>query len=89
MGKKLLCLFLALFLLVGAGVGTWATTSGTVKKEQTETKNKLNQINQDISAIENKKDQMRAELNNLNEELVEALLTLEVLEADLEKKQER
>ncbi len=88
MNRKIMCLMIALCLLMGTGVNAWATSSGTVKKEQTETKNKLNQINKDIDAIESKKTQMRAQLSNLNEELVEVILTLEVLEADLVRKQE-
>ena len=88
MNKRILCFVLAMMLVLGCGLNTVATTSSAVQKQQTETKNKLNQINKDINAIESKKNQVRAQLSSLNDELVDTLLTLEVLEADLKKKQE-
>ena len=88
MNKRGLCLLLAVMLVFGCCLNVLAATSTEVKKQQTETKNKLNQINKDINAIESKKNQMRAQLSNLNDELVDTLLTLEVLEADLQRKQE-
>ena len=88
MNKRILCFVLAMMLVLGCGLNTVATSSSEVQKQQTETKNKLNQINKDINAIESKKNQVRAQLSSLNDELVDTLLTLEVLEADLKKKQE-
>lgn len=88
MKKRVLCLMLAAALVFGSGGDVSATSISKVQKEQTETKNKLNEINKSISAIESKKAQVRAELSNLNSELVDTMLTLEVLEADLERKQE-
>lgn len=88
MNKRVVCFVLAAVLALGSGLNTWATSSSEVQKQQTETKNKLNQINKDIDAIQSKKNQVRAQLSNLNDELVDTLLTLEVLEADLKRKQE-
>lgn len=88
MNKRILCFVLAMVLVLGCGLNVVATSSSEVQKQQTETKNKLNQINKDINAIESKKNQVRAQLSSLNDELVDTLLTLEVLEADLKKKQE-
>ena len=50
--------------------------------------NRLNEINKSITAIEKKQNEIKAELGNLNAELVDTLLTLELLEADLERKQQ-
>lgn len=88
MNKRILCFVLTMMLVLGCGLNAVATSSSEVQKQQTETKNKLNQINKDINAIESKKNQVRAQLSSLNDELVDTLLTLEVLEADLKKKQE-
>lgn len=89
MKKRVLCLVLAAMLVCSTGGNVFATSSiNKVQKEQTETKNKLNEINKSIDAIESKKAEVQAELSNLNTELVDTLLTLEVLEADLERKQE-
>lgn len=88
MKKRVLCLMLAAMVAFSSSGNVFATSISKVQKEQTETKNKLNEINKSISAIESKKAQVRAELSNLNSELVDTMLTLEVLEADLERKQE-
>lgn len=88
MNKRILCLMMALMLMAGSGFTVAATSKSEVQKQQTETKNKLNQINKDINAIESKKNQVRAQISSLNDELVDTLLTLEVLEADLKRKQE-
>lgn len=73
--------------MLGECTNTLAASVSEVQKQQSETKNKLNEINQNITAIESKKDQVRAELSDLNEDLVETMLGLELLEADLEEKQ--
>lgn len=88
MSKKILCFVLAGILVLGSGINVFATTVNQVKQQQTQTKNKLKEINQSITAIENKRKEVQSQLSNLNEELVETMLTLELLEADLEAKQE-
>lgn len=87
MNKRIVCLLLAGILLLGSGLNALATTVDEVKQEQTETQNRLNEINKSITAIESKQSEIRAQLGNLNEELVDTILTLELLEADLERKQ--
>lgn len=88
MNKRILCLVMAVVIGFGSVGQVLAASSSEVQKQQTETRNKLNQINKDIDAIESKKNQVRAQLSSLNAELVDTLLTLEVLEADLKRKQE-
>jgi DNA polymerase V len=43
---------------------------------------------QSIAAIEKKQKEVQSQLSNLNQELVDAMLTLELLDADLERKEE-
>lgn len=88
MNKRLTCLLLAGILAFSGGINTWATSISEVQQEQTETKNRLNEINKSITAIEKKQNEIKAELGNLNAELVDTLLTLELLEADLERKEQ-
>ena len=88
MNKRILSLVLAGVLVLSTGVNAFATSIDQVKQEQTQTKNKLNEINQSITVIENKRKEVQSQLSNLNEEMVETMLTLELLEADLEAKQE-
>lgn len=87
MKKRLWCLVLVVILLMGNVFPVFAVTVNDVKQQQTETKNRLNEINKSISAIENKKQQVRKEISNLNADLVDTMLELELLEADLEQKQ--
>ena len=88
MNKRMICLLLAGILAFGGSMNAWATSISEVQQEQTETKNKLNEINKSITAIEKKQNEIKAQLGNLNAELVDTLLTLELLEADLERKQQ-
>lgn len=88
MNKRILCFVLAMVLVLGCGLNAVATSSSEVQKQQTETKNKLNEVNKSITAIENKRKEVQSQLKGLNADLVETMLTLETLETDLEIKQE-
>ena len=88
MNKRILCFVLAMVLVLGCGLNAVATSSSEVQKQQTETKNKLNEVNKSITAIENKRKEVQSQLKGLNADLVETMLTLEALETDLEIKQE-
>lgn len=88
MNKRIICLLLAGVLTFASSLSVLATSVSEVQQEKKETQNRLNEINESISAIESKQNEIRAELGSLNAELVDTLLTLELLEADLERKQE-
>lgn len=88
MNKRILCVVLTMVLVLGCGLNAVATSSSEVQKQQTETKNKLNEVNKSITAIENKRKEVQSQLKGLNADLVETMLTLEALETDLEIKQE-
>ena len=88
MNKKAICFVLAAILGLGSSLSVFAASVNEVKRQQSTTQNQLKEINQSISAIESKKNAVRAELSHLNEDLVETMLGLELLEADLEAKQE-
>ncbi|MGN0334047.1 MAG: NlpC/P60 family protein [Lachnospiraceae bacterium] len=87
MRKGLLCLLLAGAAVLGSAFPAAATGVNDVKKQQTETKKQLEKINSSIETMESERKAIRNQLNHLNEELVETILTLEVLETDLENKQ--
>lgn len=75
-------------MVFGSGMNVFATSVSEVQQKQTETQNKLSEVNKSITAIENKRKEVQSQLSGLNEDLVDTMLTLEVLEADLETKQE-
>jgi len=87
MNRRLRCLILAVILIFTSGVGALAASSSEVQRQQTETRNKLNEINKSITAIESKRKEVQSQLSGLNEDLVETMLTLEALETDIEIKQ--
>lgn len=87
MNKRILCLLLAGILVIGSGLNVLATSVSSVQKKQNETKNKLNEVNKSITAIENKRKEVQSQISSLNADLVDTILTLELLEADLEQKQ--
>ncbi len=87
MKKRLLCILTAAVLvLTCGGLSVWATSLTEVKTEQTATKKKLEEINSSIEKMQTEREKIQSELSSLNEELVETMLTLEVLEMDLENK---
>lgn len=88
MNKRLLYVLLAAMLTFSSSFQVLATTVTEVQQQQTQTKNKLNEINKSIAAIEKKQKEVQSQLSNLNQELVDAMLTLELLDADLERKEE-
>jgi len=88
MNKRILCLLLAGLMIAGSGLNVLATSISSVQQKQNETKKQLNEINKSITAIENKRKEIQSQISNLNADLVETILTLELLETDLEKKQE-
>ena len=87
MNKRILCLLMAGMLVLGSGLNVIATSISSVQKNQSETKNKLNEVNKSITTIENKRKEVQSQINNLNADLVDTILTLEVLEGDLIEKQ--
>lgn len=87
MKKRMISILLAGMMVLCSSFGVSATSVNDVKQQQTETKNKLNEVNQSITVIENKRKEVQAQISSLNEEMVETMLTLEILEADLEAKQ--
>lgn len=88
MKKRTLSFLLAFVLSFACVLPAFGTTVNEVQIQQNETKNQLNEVNKSITAIENKKKQVRAELSHLNDDLVDTMLGLEMLEADVEAKQE-
>ncbi len=87
MNKRVLSFVLALVLALCGGLNVLANSVTEVQQKQNQTQSKLNEINKSITAIESKRNQVRSELSHLNEDLVETMLGLELLEADLEAKQ--
>ena len=87
MKKRMMCILLASVVVLCSSFGVSATSVNDVKQQQTETKNKLDEVNKSITAIENKRKEIQSQISSLNAEMVDTMLTLELLEADLEAKE--
>jgi len=66
---------------------TFATET-ELKKQQTETKKQLEAINKQMKEIERQRDAILEEIQALDSELVDLMLNLELLEADILRKEE-
>ena len=54
MRNRVLCILLAVCLIFGSGLQVLATSVSEVKQQQTQTKNKLEEVNKSIAEIEKK-----------------------------------
>ena len=88
MNKRILCVILAGLLMAGSCINGFAASISSVQQQKTETQKKLNEMNKSITAIENKRKEVQSQISALNEDLVETMLTLEVIKADLERKEQ-
>ncbi len=67
-------------------IQTYATEA-EIKKQQKETQKQLDEINKQVKSIEGQRNQVLNEIDALDSELIDLVLNLELLAADLEAKQ--
>jgi len=63
-------------------------TETEIKKQQAETKKQLEKINEEMKDIESQRDAVLEEIEALDSELVDLMLRMELLEADIVRKEE-
>lgn len=63
-------------------------TESEIKKQQAETKKQLEEINEQMKDIESQRDEVLEEIEALDSELVDLMLSMELLEADIARKEE-
>lgn len=80
-------LLLALLLGLGHVAQVSAGTIQEANDKKDEAQNELNSVNQKIGQIEQKQGELQTEINALDAELVDVILSLNILEGDLEKKE--
>lgn len=77
--------FLAVMVLISSfGTVAWATTAEEKKKEA---ETNLDNVNQNISSMEEEKNTTQNEVNALGTQLTDLLVSMEVLELDLQSKE--
>lgn len=85
--KRTGCLLLAVAVWV-TGIQASATSIKSIQNQKSQNERELKNIQSQISGLEGKKNALNSEVNSLNDELVETMLNIEVLESDLEAKEE-
>ncbi len=86
--KRTGCLLLAAVVWV-TGIQTSATSIKSIQNQKSQNEKELKNIQSQISGLEGKKSALNSEVNSLNDELVETMLNIQVLENDLEVKEQQ
>lgn len=88
MKKRLLCLSLAIMMTTAQVVSVSASrTEEEVRAEQEATNNELNATYSQIDSLETQKEQIAAEINELDQDLVDVMVNINVLTSDIETKE--
>lgn len=83
MQKRVCCILLSLIMLMEIVVPVRATTISGVKKEQQKTQNNLNSVNQQITAIQSNQAQAQEELDQLSDQLVDILISIDICQDEI------
>lgn len=87
MKKRIVCAALAIVLSLLPVVQAAAVTSSDVKKQKEETEEKLDSVNENIDDIESGKEVVEGEIEQIDDQLVDLLLTVDILTSDIEDKE--
>lgn len=86
MNKRLMAFLLSVTLVFSGGFGVMASKVSDAQKKKSEAQKDLDKINKSIDKMEEKRREVQSQLNAFNEDLVQTLLELEILAADIESK---
>lgn len=83
MQKRVCCILFSLIMLMEIVVPVRATTISGVKKEQQKTQNNLNSVNQQITAIQSNQAQAQEQLDQLSDQLVDILTSIDICQDEI------
>ena len=83
MQKRVCCILLSLIMFMEIVVPVRATTISGVKKEQQKTQNNLNSVNQQITAIQSNQAQAQEQLDQLSDQLVDILTSIDIYQDEI------
>ncbi len=86
MKNRILCAALAIVLSLLPVMQVNATTISDAKKQKEAAENKLNSVNKDIENIESGKGEIEGEIEEIDGQLVDLLLTVDILSGDINDK---
>lgn len=87
MRKRGFLLFMAFVLTVTPAVNAWATTKSEAQKQKQEAQKNLDAVNSNIENIEENKEAVQEEIVEIDAQLVDLLLTVDLITSDISAKQ--
>jgi len=88
MNKRILTVVLAFVIFISNALNVSATTISEAKKEKNKTEKKLESINDDIEDIEEEKGNLEEEAAEYQQQLVDLLVTIQIINSDIESKED-
>jgi len=87
--KKRLCLFVFSFILfLSCPLSAYATSISQLKEQKKENEDKLNEVNETLSALNEESKGITEEIEVLDDQLVEVIASVSLLEDEIEKVEE-
>ncbi len=87
MNKKIMSLLVAFAVLLTSPFVISADTKTDAQNQKRDAENKLNSVEGDIESLEGEKDGLEEEIEQIDAELVDILLTVDIIEDDIANKQ--
>lgn len=88
MNKRIIAFVLSVTLIFSGSLGVTASKMSDAQKKRNDAQKNLDKINSSITKMEQERKRVQSQLNAFNEELVQTLLELEILAADIESKKQ-
>lgn len=88
MNKRILWTVMSLVLIFANVLSVSASPISDAKKQKKDAEKKLNSINKDIEEIEEQKEDMEAEAEEYEQQLVDLLLTIQIINHDIVNKED-
>lgn len=89
MKKRIVCLLLALLISTTQIISVSASREDELRQEREETNNQLDATYSRIDSLQAEKEALDAEINQLDQDLVNVMVTLNVLKKDIANKEEK
>ena len=89
MNKRILCILLSCIMTVGSALSVSAETSSDVKKQQEQTQEALNELNDRVDDISQQREAVSNEIQVLDTELVDILTSISICVDEIAAKEDQ
>lgn len=83
MRKRIVCLFLGLVMMISETVTVLATTEADIKAQKSQAESQLNETNAVIDDLSEKQQEVQAEIDSLDLELVDMMIRIDAVKSDI------